>query len=339
MTFDWHALYDDVKRLGEFGSDAQLAESLGLTRAQISAWRTGKSDLGTLTKLKILDALGHDQLRSAVLSLLPEQNRDELAKQHLVLTERVSRGMQARDRAAAPSSDVPPPREANQLLAHLPDEERERIMQHLTPVSLPLGKVVYEPGERLTQVYLPTTAIISMLHVMENGESAEIAVVGNDGLLGVAVFMGSDTVSNRAVVQNAGDAYCLSAQFAKEEFARGGYIRRLFLRYAQALITQMAQTAVCNRHHSIAQQFCRWLLLSLDRLDSSELQMTQELIANMLGVRRGNVTEIAKQLEATGAIRYNRGHIEVIDRAALEQQVCECYGVVTRECERLYSAA
>lgn len=338
MTFDWHALYDEVKRLGEFGSDAQLAEGLGLTRAQISAWRTGKSDLGTLTKLKILDALGHDQLRSAVLSLLPEQNRDELARQHLVLTERVSRGMQAKKRSAVPSSHAPP-RDANHLLAGLPDDERERLMEHLTPVSLPLGKVVYEAGDRLTQVYLPTTAIISMLHVMENGESAEIAVVGKDGLLGVNVFMGDDTVANRAVVQNAGNAYSLSAQFAKEEFARGGYIRRLFLRYTQALITQMAQTAVCNRHHSIAQQFCRWLLLSLDRLDTSELQMTQDLIANMLGVRRGSVTEIAKELEATGAIRYHRGHIHVIDRSALERQVCECYGVVKRECERLYSMA
>ncbi|XUW90620.1 helix-turn-helix domain-containing protein [Burkholderia sp. M6-3] len=336
MTFDWHALYDDVKRFGEFGSDAQLAESLGLTRAQISAWRTGKSDLGTLTKLKILDALGHDTLRSAVLSLLPEQNRKELERQHINLTARVSRGMQARDLGRNSLYDGEPVQDENQLLAGLPAEERARILPNLSPVAMSLGKVVYEPGDRLTHVYLPTTAIISLLHVMENGQSAEIAVVGKDGILGVALFMGGDTISNRAVVQSAGKAYRLSAQFAVEEFARGGYVQRLFLRYTQALITQMAQTAVCNRHHSIAQQFCRWLLLSLDRLQSNELQMTQDLVANMLGVRRASVTEVAQQLQASGAIRYNRGRIEVIDRSSLESHVCECYGVVRRECERLF---
>ncbi|HZZ14272.1 MAG TPA: Crp/Fnr family transcriptional regulator [Paraburkholderia sp.] len=336
MTFDWHALYDDVKRLGEFSSDAQLADSLGLTRAQISAWRTGKSDLGTLTKLKILDALGHDTLRSAVLSLLPEQNRDQLERQHVNLTQRVSRGMEARDASAAPSRDGSPTSAENQLLAGLPEDERVRVLAHLVPVSMPLGEVIYEPGDRLTHVYLPTTAIISMLHVTQNGQSAEIAVVGRDGILGVTLFMGDDTISNRAVVQNAGHAYRMSAQFAVEEFARGGTTQRLFLRYAQALVTQMAQTAVCNRHHSIAQQFCRWLLLSLDRIQSSELDMTQDLIAAMLGMRRASVGLVAKQLEATGAIRYSRGRIEVLDRAALEGQVCECYGVVRRECERLF---
>lgn len=336
MTFDWHALYDDVKRLGEFGSDAQLAESLGLTRAQISAWRTGKSDLGTLAKLKILDALGHDSLRTAVLSLLPEQNRDELERLHINLTERVLRGMQALARSTDTPGDGLLARGENQLLAGLPAEERARIVPHLTPVSMPLGKVLYEPGDRLTHLYLPTTAIISTLHVTDSGGLAETAVIGKDGLIGITLFMGADTASNRAVVQSAGEAYQLNAQFATEEFGRGGYAQRIFLSYARALITQMARTAVCNRHHSITQRFCRWLMLSLDRLEAGELHVPQELIADMLGVRRAKVAEIAKQLEDTGAICYNRGRIRVVDRAALERQACDCYAVIQRESEQLF---
>lgn len=335
MTFDWHALYDDVKRFGKFDSDAQLASSLGLTRSQISAWRTGKSDLGTLTKLKILDALGHDTLRSAVLSLLPEQNRERLERQHIDLTMRVSRGIRAMNAGVDALDDAQQTGNENLLLAGLPAEERERFSAHLTPVAMPLGEVVYEPGDRLTHVYLPTTAVISMLEVTESGDAAEIAVVGNDGVLGVPLFMGRDTISNRAVVQNEGEAYRLSAQFAVEEFSRGGYAQRLFMRYTQALVIQMAQTAVCNRHHTVAQQFCRWLLLSLDRLRTSELHMTQDLIATMLGVRRASVTAVAKQLQASGAIHYHRGKIEVVDRSALEAHVCECYRVVQRESERL----
>ncbi|WP_425274006.1 Crp/Fnr family transcriptional regulator [Paraburkholderia lacunae] len=223
----------------------------------------------------------------------------------------------------------------NRLLAALPPDERGRIEPHLSLVTMPLGQVVYESGDHLSHVYLPTTAIISMLYVMENGASAEIAVVGRDGLLGVALFMGGETMPNRAIVQSAGEAFRLSGQIVKDEFARGGAIQRLFLRYTQALITQMAQTAVCNRHHSIAQQFCRWLLLSLDRLESNDVHMTQELIANMLGVRRAGVTETARKLQDDGVIRYNRGLIEVLNRRALEVQVCECYKVVKRESDRL----
>jgi CRP-like cAMP-binding protein len=226
----------------------------------------------------------------------------------------------------------------NYLLAALPSDERERIAPHLSPVTMQLGQVVYESGDHLSHVYLPTTAIISMLYVMENGASAEIAVVGRDGLLGVALFMGGETMPNRAIVQSAGQAFRLSGEIVKQEFARGGAIQRLFLRYTQALITQMAQTAVCNRHHSIAQQFCRWLLLSLDRLESNDVRMTQELIANMLGVRRAGVTETARKLQDDGAIRYSRGLIEVVDRRALEAQVCECYKVVKRESDRLFSS-
>ncbi|MFT4511107.1 Crp/Fnr family transcriptional regulator [Caballeronia sp. 15711] len=337
MQLDWLQLFDELKRSGHFGSDAQLANSLGLTRSQISAWRKNKSDLGTLAKIKILDALGHDTLHSAVLSLFPEKNHEELIKRHEQLIARVNRSGQTRDDAFSNQREDALS-QMNYLLAALPPDERERVAPHLSPVSMKLGQVVYEPGDHLSHVYLPTTAIISMLYVMENGASAEIAVVGRDGLLGVALFMGGETMPNRAIVQSAGQAFRLSGEIVKREFARGGAIQRLFLRYTQALITQMAQTAVCNRHHSIAQQFCRWLLLSLDRLETNEVRMTQELIANMLGVRRAGVTETAKKLQDDGVIRYSRGLIEVMDRRVLEEQVCECYKVVKRESDRLFSS-
>ncbi|MFT4438737.1 Crp/Fnr family transcriptional regulator [Caballeronia sp. 15715] len=337
MQFDWYELFDELKRRGRFNSDAQLADSLALTRSQISAWRNGKSDLGTLTKIKILDALGHDTLRSAVLSLVPEKNREEHIRQQQRLIARVNRSGRLLDQDLVNGTDDPLSH-LNYLLAALPSDERERIAPHLSPVTMQLGQVVYESGDHLSHVYLPTTAIISMLYVMENGASAEIAVVGRDGLLGVALFMGGETMPNRAIVQSAGQALRLSGEIVKQEFARGGAIQRLFLRYTQALITQMAQTAVCNRHHSIAQQFCRWLLLSLDRLESNDVRMTQELIANMLGVRRAGVTETARKLQEDGAIRYSRGLIEVVDRHALEAQVCECYKVVKRESDRLFSS-
>jgi len=226
------------------------------------------------------------------------------------------------------------PRE-NHLLAVLPEAERVRLTPHLVPVEMPLGQVVYESGDRLNHVYFPTTSIVSLLYVMEDGASAEIAIVGNEGLIGIALFMGGETTPSRAIVQSAGQAYRLDARILKEEFNRAGPVQRLLLRYTQALITQMAQTAVCNRHHSIDQQLCRWLLLSIDRLPSNELKMTQELIANMLGVRRSGVTEAAQKLQDAGLIRYAHGHIEVLDRPGLEKRVCECYGVVKREFNRL----
>jgi len=223
----------------------------------------------------------------------------------------------------------------NHLLSVLPEVEWVRIVPHLVPVDMPLGQVVYESGDRLDHVYFPTTAIVSLLYVMEDGASAEIAIVGNEGLIGIALFMGGETTPSRAVVQSAGHAYRLDARILKDEFRRAGPVQRLLLRYTQALITQMAQTAVCNRHHSIDQQLCRWLLLSVDRLPSNELKMTQELIANMLGVRRPGVTEAAMKLQDAGLIRYSYGHIEVLDRPGLEKRVCECYGVVKREFDRL----
>jgi len=223
----------------------------------------------------------------------------------------------------------------NHLLAMLPEAEWERMAPHLVPVDMPLGQVVYESGDAVHHVYFPSTAIISLLYVMEDGASAEIAIVGNEGLVGIAVFMGGETTSNRAVVQSAGRAYRLGARVLKQEFQRGGPVQRLLLRYTQALIAQMMQTAACNRHHSIDQQLCRWLLLSLDRLPSNEVKMTQQLIANMLGLRRPAVTEAAMKLQEAGLIRYRYGNIEVLDRPGLERRVCECYASVKREFDRL----
>ena len=223
----------------------------------------------------------------------------------------------------------------NHLLAALPPSEWQRWLPQLEAVDMPLGQVLYEPGVTLGHVYFPTTAIVSLLYVMENGASAETAMVGNEGLVGISLFMGGESTPSRAVVLSAGQGYRLEAQAMKDEFSRAGPVLHLLLRYTQALITQMSQTAVCNRHHSLDQQLCRWLLLSLDRLQGSELVMTQELIANMLGVRREGVTESALKLQAAGLIRYARGHISVLNRAGLERRTCECYAVVKKEYDRL----
>jgi len=223
----------------------------------------------------------------------------------------------------------------NHLLDALPAADYERIAPHLELIPMKLGDVLYEPGARLRHVYFPTTSIVSLLYVMENGASAEIAIVGNEGILGISLFMGGETTPSRAVVQSAGHGFRLKAQLLKDEFGRFGPMLHLLLRYTQALITQMAQTAVCNRHHSVDQQLCRWLLLSLDRLASSELAMTQELIANMLGVRREGVTEAAGKLQEAGLIRYRRGRISVLDRPGVEARACECYQVVKTEFDRL----
>jgi CRP-like cAMP-binding protein len=232
--------------------------------------------------------------------------------------------------------DLPDPRR-NQLLAALPPAEWERWVSRIEFVELALGEVLYESGRTMSHVTFPTTAIVSLLYVMENGASAEIAVVGNEGVVGIALFMGGESTSSRAVVQSAGQGYRLAAACIKEEFNRAPVLH-LLLRYTQALITQMAQTAVCNRHHSLDQQLCRWLLLSLDRLSGSELVMTQELISNMLGVRREGVTESATKLQKAGLIRYSRGHITVLDRPGLERRSCECYAVVKKEYDRLLPA-
>jgi CRP-like cAMP-binding protein len=223
----------------------------------------------------------------------------------------------------------------NHLLAALPDAEAQRWLPLLEPVDLSLGEVLYESGTTLTHVYFPTTAIVSLLYVMANGASAEIAVVGNEGIVGISLFMGGESTSGRAVVQSAGKGFRLKSQLMKQEFNRAGPVLHLLLRYTQALITQMSQTAVCNRHHSLDQQLCRWLLLSLDRLEGNHLVMTQELIANMLGVRREGVTEGAVKLQHAGLIQYARGHITVLDRTALERRTCECYAVVKKEYDRL----
>jgi CRP-like cAMP-binding protein len=233
--------------------------------------------------------------------------------------------------SAAPSNQ-------NHLLRELPADESNRLIPLLETVDLPLGLVIYESGVTLSHVYFPTTAIVSLLYVMENGASAEIAVVGNEGIVGISLFMGGESTPSRAVVQSAGKGLRLKASDMKEEFDRAGSVLHLLLRYTQALITQMAQTAVCNRHHSLDQQLCRWLLLSLDRLKGNELVMTQELIANMLGVRREGVTEGALKLQHAGLISYVRGRITVLDRPGLEKRSCECYAVVKKEYDRLLPA-
>ncbi len=223
----------------------------------------------------------------------------------------------------------------NHLLAALPVAEFDRLSAHLELVPMPLGYALYESGTRLQHVYFPTNSVVSLLYMLQNGASAEIAIVGNEGIVGIPIFMGGETTTSRAVVQSAGYAYRLAAQLLKDEFNRAGPVLHLLLRYTQALITQMAQTAVCNRHHSVVQQLCRWLLLSIDRLPSDSLTMTQELIANMLGVRREGVTAAAGHLQRAGLINYSRGHIVVLDRPGLEQSACECYAVVKREFDRL----
>jgi CRP-like cAMP-binding protein len=223
----------------------------------------------------------------------------------------------------------------NHLLAALAVADRAAWMPQLETVDMPLGRVLYESGSKLTHVYFPTTSIVSLLYVMENGASAEIAVVGNDGIVGISLFMGGESTPSRAVVQSGGAGLRLKANILMQEFDRAGPVLHLLLRYTQALITQMSQTAVCNRHHSLDQQLCRWLLLSLDRLQSNQLLMTQELIANMLGVRREGVTEAAGRLHRAGIINYQRGHITVLDRPQLERRTCECYAVVKKEYDRL----
>ncbi|MGA8706269.1 MAG: Crp/Fnr family transcriptional regulator [Steroidobacteraceae bacterium] len=227
---------------------------------------------------------------------------------------------------------------ANRLLAAVPDPDQAAWLTELEPIDLPLGKVLYEPGGRLPHVYFPTTSIVSLLYVLENGSSAEIAVVGNEGVVGISLFMGGESTPSRAVVQGAGKGLRVKSHVVMAEFNRAGPVLHLLLRYTQALITQMAQTAVCNRHHSLDQQLCRWLLLSLDRLNSSQLVMTQELIANMLGVRREGVTEAAGNLHKAGLIKYRRGRITVLDRTMLERRSCECYAVVKKEYDRLLPA-
>lgn len=223
----------------------------------------------------------------------------------------------------------------NQLLAALNEADCERLVPRLARIDLELGDVLYESGEELKDVYFPINSVVSLLYVMESGASAEISIIGNDGMVGIGLFMGGNTMMGRAVVQAGGSAYRLDGEMLKDEFHRNGRMQDLLLNYTQALLTQMAQTAVCNRHHTIDQQLCRWLLLTLDRLPSSKIEMTHELISNMLGVRREGVTEAAHKLQSLGAITYKRGHIDVLDRAKLEALSCECYSVVRKETERL----
>lgn len=225
----------------------------------------------------------------------------------------------------------------NRLLAALSRQEYEYLLPHLEPLTWALGEVVYEPGGHLDYLYFPTTSIVSLVYTMEDGSTAEMGLAGNDGVVGIALFMGGETTPNRGIVQLAGDAFRMKAKILQAEFKRGGALQWLLLRYTQALITQISQTAVCNRLHSVEQRLCRWLLLTHDRVPSSELQLTQEFISNMLGVRREGVTQAARHLQGAGLIRYARGHITILDRQGLEAAVCECYRVVKNEFDRLLS--
>jgi CRP-like cAMP-binding protein len=242
----------------------------------------------------------------------------------------------ARDLDVTPMPTLHSPLQ-NHLLALLPDADLEPLAEHLELVRLQLGDMLYEPGAQLQLAYFPTTAIVSLHYVLESGAMAESAGVGNEGMIGIALFMGGGTTASSAVVQTAGQAYRLPARVLRQQFDRAGLLQQLLLRYTQALMTQMSQTAVCNRHHDVEQQLCRWLLLTLDRVPSRELVMTQELVASMLGVRREGITEAAGNLQRAGVIRYRRGHIEVLERAGLEARVCECYAVVKQELSRLLS--
>jgi CRP-like cAMP-binding protein len=225
----------------------------------------------------------------------------------------------------------------NHILSALPNDEFEFLAPHLELIAMPLGEMIYEPGMQLQHAYFPTTSIVSLHYVMESGSSAEFAGVGNEGMVGISLFMGGDTTSSSAVVQTAGQAYRIERRILKREFDRSGLLQKLLLRYTQALMTQMSQTAACNRHHSVEQQLCRWLLLTLDRMSTNDLIITQELVAGMLGVRREGITEAAGNLQRAGFINYRRGHISVLDRAGLDKNVCECYAVVKKEMNRLLS--
>jgi CRP-like cAMP-binding protein len=265
------------------------------------------------------------------LSNIPTRSKTRLRIQ----TSRVQRKPREHHAHRYPMTEMNIDPKSNHLLAAMPATEWDRFAPHLTLVPLSLGDVIYEPGREQPWVYFPTDSIVSLLYVMKDGSSAEIAIVGNEGLVGISLFMGGNTTPSRAVVQSAGHAFRMRAEFIRDEFHLAGPVQFLFLRYTQALLTQMGQTAVCNRHHGVDQQLCRWLLMSLDRLSSNELTMTQELIANMLGVRREGVTEAAGKLQRAGVISYSRGQIRVLDRARLEQMACECYEVVKKEFARL----
>lgn len=333
---DWYALFDEVKELGGYNSDARLAEALALTRAQISAWRTGKSDLGTLSKLRILDALGQDDVRSAVLSLLPERNREILIRQHLELVARVAQGTLSVHGSPADkhASDLAP--SANRLLRALSAGELDRLVPHLVPVELALGQVLHRQGEILDQVYLPTTAACVIFHSTKTGAPLGLAMVGNDGLVGLPACIGEPRASNRVVVQGAGHAYRLDVEVAKREFSRAGGFQQLLLRYTQALLAQMSQIAVCGHHHSPLEQLCRWLLQTLDRLDGDTIQVSRKVFPGVLAADGVLANGELRKLEADGVIRYRPGLITILDRDVIEHRACECHRILKRNDARVF---
>lgn len=330
MQFDWQDLFDEVKRRGSFVSDAELSTYLSVTRAQISAWRNGKSDLGTLTKLKLLHALGYDNLDPIMHSLWPADSHEERVQQHLRLVERV-RAAQPMRRATKLLSAGGVSLGANHLLAALPDAELKRLQPHLVDVSLALGMVVHEPGDDLLRAYLPTTAVFTVLHVLGDGTPAETAVVGRDGFTGMALTAGGQTIPSKTIVQCTGHAFCLDSSLIDKHFRSDGPFRHVFLRSTQMVIAQMAEATICKARHTLAQRLCRWILLSEQQVDGSALEMSVDVLSEILGDPPTKIVAEARKLHTLGAIRYagkSSKSIDVLDKAALQARVCTCYGAL-----------
>ncbi|WP_224101016.1 Crp/Fnr family transcriptional regulator [Paraburkholderia caribensis] len=329
-------MFDNVKAFAGLSSDAQLAEALNLTRSQISAWRTGKSDLGTLAKLRILDVLGQDDVRSAVLSLFPDRERSLLIKQHLELAARVSQGIQQRHETRRPTPAYACSVSDNRLLAALPERDLERLLRYLKPVEMTLGQVVYQQGERIDTVYLPATALFAIFHSTPAGESVGVALVGNEGLVGISACIGEPHAFNRAVVQGAGHAYELSLDVIRQEFASSDALQKLLMRYTQLLIGQMAQIAVCGHHHTPREQLCRWMLQTLDHLESKEIHVSKKVFPSILGTHGSQAIVEIQKFESAGIVRYRPGVIKVLDHAAIAESACGCHGTLKREYRRLF---
>jgi len=328
MQFDWQDLFDETKQRGGFASDAEVAAYLGVTRAQISAWRNGRSDLGTFTKLKLLHALGYDSLNPIIQSLWPADSGEERRQQHFRLVERV-RGAESVHRVAKLLSADGVPLTANHLLAALPDAELKRLQPHLQDVSLATGRVVHEPRDGVVRAYLPTTAVLAVVHVLNNGAPAETAVVGRDGFVGVSLFAGTDKIASKTLVQGTGHAFCLDAALIENYFRLDGAFRRVLLRSTQALIAQMADATVCGAKHSLAQRLCRWILLTAQQVDGNFLELPPDVLSEILGDPPSKIVAEARKLHAVGAISYaglSSKSIEVLDKPALMARVCACFG-------------
>lgn len=327
MQFDWQDLFEQTKQRGGFSSDAEVAAYLGVTRAQISAWRNGKSDLGTFTKLKLLHALGYDSLNPIIRSLWPPDSAEERLQQHFRLVERVRGGEPVRRAANLLSTDGVP-LTGNHLLAEMPDGELKRLQPYLKDVSLVVGAAVHEQGARTLKAYFPTTAVVTVVHVLANGAPAETAIVGRDGFVGISLVAGAGTVASKTIVQGSGHAFCLDAALIENCFRLDGPFRRILLRSAQALFAQMADASVCNVRHSLAQRLCRWILLTVQQVDGKFVELPVDVLSEILGDSPSKIMAEARKLSAVGAISYtgkSSKFIEVLDKSALMSRVCACH--------------